>query len=237
MQRYFSEEKINTQLVLNEDDIYHIKTVMRMKDNDEIIVVYKKIAYLCCLENVKENIKINIKKELEKVNYNTPIVNLIIPILKEQKMDLILQKATELGISSITPIITNRSIIKLKPSDYDKKMTRWKKIVKEASEQSHRIDIPDILDIKEIKDLDKIDGNKYVCSTREKSKNIKLVMKNVEICDRINVVIGPEGGLTEKEEEMLNKQGFLSITLGNRILRVETVPLFILSVINYEFME
>ncbi|MBP3461003.1 MAG: 16S rRNA (uracil(1498)-N(3))-methyltransferase [Bacilli bacterium] len=237
MQRYFSEEKINNQLVLNEDDIYHIKTVMRMKDNDEIIVVYKKIAYLCCLENVKENIKINIKKELEKVNYNTPIVNLIIPILKEQKMDLILQKATELGISSITPIITNRSIIKLKPSDYDKKMTRWKKIVKEASEQSHRIDIPDILDIKEIKDLDKIDGNKYVCSTREKSKNIKLVMKNVEICDRINVVIGPEGGLTEKEEEMLNKQGFLSITLGNRILRVETVPLFILSVINYEFME
>ena len=237
MQRYFSEEKINNQLVLNEDDIYHIKTVMRMKDNDEIIVVYKKIAYLCCLENVKENIKINIKKELEKVNYNTPIVNLIIPILKEQKMDLILQKATELGISSITPIITTRSIIKLKPSDYDKKMTRWKKIVKEASEQSHRIDIPDILDIKEIKDLDKIDGNKYVCSTREKSKNIKLVMKNVEICDRINVVIGPEGGLTEKEEEMLNKQGFLSITLGNRILRVETVPLFILSVINYEFME
>lgn len=237
MQRYFSENKNENELILNKDDIYHIKTVMRMKDNDEIIVVYQNVAYLCCLENVKENIKINIKEELEKVNYNTPIVNLIIPILKEQKMDLILQKATELGVSSITPIITKRSIIKLKQSDYEKKIIRWKRIVKEASEQSHRIDIPDILDIKQINDLSKIDGYKFVASTREKSKNIKLVMKNLGICDRINVVIGPEGGLSIEEEDMLNKLGFSSITLGNRILRVETVPLFILSVINYEFME
>lgn len=237
MQRYFSENKNENELILNKDDIYHIKTVMRMKDNDEIIVVYQNVAYLCCLENVKENIKINIKEELEKVNYNTPIVNLIIPILKEQKMDLILQKATELGVSIITPIITKRSIIKLKQSDYEKKIIRWKRIVKEASEQSHRIDIPDILDIKQINDLSEIDGYKFVASTREKSKNIKLVMKNLGICDRINVVIGPEGGLSIEEEDMLNKLGFSSITLGNRILRVETVPLFILSVINYEFME
>ena len=152
-------------------------------------------------------------------------------------MDLILQKATELGVSSITPIITKRSIIKLKQSDYEKKIIRWKRIVKEASEQSHRIDIPDILDIKQINDLSEIDGYKFVASTREKSKNIKLVMKNLGICDRINVVIGPEGGLSIEEEDMLNKLGFSSITLGNRILRVETVPLFILSVINYEFME
>ena len=62
-------------------------------------------------------------------------------------------------------------------------------------------------------------------------------MKNVKTCDKINLVIGPEGGLDELEEEMLNKMGFESITLGNRILRVETVPLFLLSVINYEFME
>ena len=86
-------------------------------------------------------------------------------------------------------------------------------------------------------DLSEIDGYKFVASTREKSKNIKLVMKNLGICDRINVVIGPEGGLSIEEEDMLNKLGFSSITLGNRILRVETVPLFILSVINYEFME
>lgn len=237
MQRYFSKKKIDDKFILNNEDLYHIKTVMRMKDNDEIIVVYEKKAYLCCLENVKENINIIIKKELEKVNYNTPNITLIVPILKEQKMDLILQKSTELGVSKIIPILTKRSIIKLKPHDYEKKVIRWKKIVKEASEQSHRIDIPEINDILSIKELENIDGYKYVCSTKEKSKNIKLIMKNIKNCDRINLVMGPEGGLDESEELELNKIGFESITLGNRILRVETVPLFLLSVINYEFME
>lgn len=237
MQRYFSKEKIDNKLVLNDDDLYHIRTVMRMKDNDEIIVVYDKKAYLCCIENVKGNIQILIKKELEKVDYKTPNITLIIPILKEQKMDLILQKATELGVTEIIPIITKRSIIKLNEKDYDKKITRWSRIVKEASEQSHRIDIPNIATIKTIQELDKIEGKSYVCSTKEKSKNIKFIMKNVKSCDKINLVVGPEGGLDIEEENLLNKIGFESITLGNRILRVETVPLVLLSIINYEFME
>lgn len=237
MQRYFSKEKIDNKFVLDKDDIYHIKTVMRMKDNDQITIVYQKKAYLCCLENVKENIKIIIKKELEKIDYNIPNVTLIIPILKEQKMDLILQKSAELGVFKIIPIITKRSIIRLKESDYNKKLIRWRRIVKEASEQSHRDDIPIIDDIKKIEDLKDISGFGFVCSTTEKSKNIKLIMKNIKKCDKINLVIGPEGGFDDSEEKQLNKMGFVSITLGNRILRVETVPLFLLSVINYEFME
>lgn len=237
MQRYFTNKKVDNEFILNEDDLYHIKTVMRMKDNDQIIVVMDKKAYLCCLENVKDNIKIIIKNELPKVDYNTPDVTLIIPILKEQKMDLILQKSTELGVSKIIPIITKRSIVKVNESSQDKKIDRWRRIVKEASEQSHRVEIPEVLSIRTIDQLKDLDGFNLVCSTKEKVKNIKLVMKNVKTCDKINLVIGPEGGLDELEEERLNKMGFESITLGNRIMRVETVPLFLLSVINYEFME
>lgn len=237
MQRYFTKQKVDNKFILNDDDLYHIRTVMRMKDNDEIIVVYEKVAYLCCIENVKENIEIKIEKELEKVEYNTPEITLLIPILKEQKMDLILQKSTEMGVSKIIPIITNRSIIKLKQDGEAKKLQRWRRIVKEASEQSHRVDIPVIEDVKNIKDLGNIDGLKIVCSTKEKEKNIKLVMKNNKNCDKISVVIGPEGGLSEEEEKCLNELGFDSVTLGNRILRVESVPLFILSILNYEFME
>lgn len=237
MQRYFTNKKVDNEFILNEDDLYHIKTVMRMKDNDQIIVVMDKKAYLCCLENVKDNIKIIIKNELPKVDYNTPDVTLIIPILKEQKMDLILQKSTELGVSKIIPIITKRSIVKVNENSQDKKIDRWRRIVKEASEQSHRVEIPEVLPIRTIDQLKDLDGFNLVCSTKEKVKNIKLVMKNVKTCDKINLVIGPEGGLDELEEEMLNKMGFESITLGNRIMRVETVPLFLLSVINYEFME
>ena len=237
MQRYFTNKKVDNEFILNEDDLYHIKTVMRMKDNDQIIVVMDKKAYLCCLENVKDNIKIIIKNELPKVDYNTPDITLIIPILKEQKMDLILQKSTELGVSKIIPIITKRSIVKVNESSQDKKIDRWRRIVKEASEQSHRVEIPEVLPIRTIDQLKDLDGFNLVCSTKEKAKNIKLVMKNVKTCDKINLVIGPEGGLDELEEERLNKMGFESITLGNRIMRVETVPLFLLSVINYEFME
>ena len=237
MQRYFTDKRVDNEFILNDDDLYHIRTVMRMKDNDQIIVVMDKKAYLCCLESVKENIKILIKKELPKVDYNTPDVTLIIPILKEQKMDLILQKATELGVSKIIPIITKRSIVKVNETSSDKKIIRWQRIVKEASEQSHRVEIPEVTSIKTIDDLENMIGFNLVCSTKEKVKNIKLVMKNVKTCDKINLVIGPEGGLDEKEEEKLNKLGFESITLGNRIMRVETVPLFLLSIINYEFME
>lgn len=237
MQRYFSKEKKNNEFILGNDDIYHIKTVMRMKDNDNIVVVYENKPYLCCLSNVKENIKINIVKECEIEEDSLPDVTLIIPILKEQKMDLILQKCCELGVNRIIPIITNRSIIKLKESDYAKKITRWNRIVKEASEQSHRVTIPVIDNIMHIESLDKIEGTKIVCSTKEKAKNIKNIMKKLTNCDKINLVIGPEGGLDLKEEEKLNSLGFVSVTLGTRIMRVETVPIFLLSIINYEFME
>jgi len=236
MQRYFSKQKENDQLFLDDNDLYHIKTVMRMKDNDEIIVVFDNIPYICCLENVNNNIKIKIKKEYETTDEKIPIVRLIIPLLKEQKMDFILQKATELGVKEIVLYQANRSIIKVK-DNFDKKITRWQKIMKEASEQSHRNDIPNIDGTKKIKDLEQLDGLKLICSTREKEKNIKNILNLNKTYDKINIVIGPEGGLEEQEEENLKQIGFIPISLGSRIMRVETVPLFILSIINYEFME
>ena len=91
--------------------------------------------------------------------------------------------------------------------------------------------------IDSIKKLEKLDGLKIVCSTKKNLNNIKRVLTENKNCDTINVVIGPEGGLDEIEEKMLNEYGFISTTFGSRILRVESVPLFIMSVINYEYME
>ena len=113
MQRYFAKEKINNIFILGKDDLYHITKVMRMKDNDNIEVVYQKKLYLCSLENVTKDIKINIVKELEIELNNNLDITLIIPLLKENKMDLILQKATELGVNKIIPVMMERSIIKL----------------------------------------------------------------------------------------------------------------------------
>lgn len=233
MQRYFSKEKNDNYLKLSDNDLYHIKTVMRMNDKDKIEVVYNKELYLCELsENLAKIIRKEDSDSTSKFN-----ITLVIPLLKEQKMDLILQKATELGVDVIMPTIMERSIIKVDEEKAFKKIERWQKICKEASEQSKRLDIPIVTNICKLNDLKSINGVKLTCSTSEKSENLKKYLKNALNYDKIILVIGPEGGLSKNEENYLKEIGFTSISLGNRIMRVETVPLFLLSVFNYESME
>lgn len=236
VQRYFAKEKVNNEFILNDDDIKHIKLVMRMKDNDEIIIVYNEEAYLCYINNINESLKIIEKQYIGTKNLDIPYVCLIIPVLKEQKMDYILQKATELGVEEIIPFYSKRGIIKEKEDKTNKKIDRWKRILKEASEQTHRNDIPKITEMKKLEELN-LNGSNLICSTVEESRNIKKVLKSINKCDRINVVIGPEGGLDPSEEKNLIEKQYIPITLGKRILRVETVPLFLMSTINYEYME
>ena len=234
MQRYFAKEKIEKEFILEDGDIHHITHVMRMNTGNHIEVVYENTLYEC---EINFNNGLNIKqiKTIENLNKNTGLV-LIIPVLKEQKMDLVLQKATELGVYKIIPIITERCVVKTDGKE-EKKLERWKKIVKEASEQSKRLSVPIIDKIRVIDELDFNDGVKLVCSTQEKVKKIKKVMQSFKKCAKMYIVVGPEGGLTTKEENKLNDKGFISVSLGERILRVETVPLFILSIIIYELME
>ncbi len=235
MQRYFAKEKQENNFILNDNDLYHITTVMRMKTNDKIEVVYNNILHICTL-NISNDIKIIIEKEI-KAEDNNKRINLILPLLKEQKQDLVIQKATELGVNKLIFLQTERTLVKIEENKKIKKLERWYKIAKEASEQSKRLDIP-VIEIKnDLKDLNNLKGLNLVCDTKETKKNIKNALKNQGMYDTINIVIGPEGGLSNKEIEYLNKIGFESITFGNRILRVETVPIYLLSIINYELME
>lgn len=232
MQRYFCKEIVNNKVTLYEDDYHHIKNVMRMNCGDKIEVVFDKKVYEC---EIKDNNIIDVVKEMESFNDEIEI-NLVIPLLKEQKMGFVLQKATELGVSKIIPFYAERSIVKNIEEKEEKKLIRWSKICKEASEQSKRNTIPIITRIKKLNEID-VDGVKLVCSTCEKNENLKMFLQSQNNYDRITIVVGPEGGLTTLEEQKLNNMGFKSVTLGNRIMRVETVPIYILSVLNYETME
>ncbi len=231
MQRYFSKVKKDNFLVLSKEDLYHIKTVMRMKE-DYIEVVYQNKLHICKLDKDYNAV---IEKIIDE-NYNkkTKFI-LCIPLLQEQKMSFILQKATELGVDEIIPIFTTRSKVKIDGKE-EKKIDRWNKICKEASEQSKRLDIPVISNVKKIEQLD-YDCLKVVCSTKEKNNTIKKVLKKLKNYDKILMLIGPEGGLTEEEENKLKDLDFELVTLGDNILRVETVPIYLLSVFNYELME
>lgn len=235
MQRYFSTQKINNTFSLSNDDLYHIKTVMRMKDKENIQVVYEEKPYLCEVRYIDNDIQINEIEELKQDKEIIPEITLLIPILKEQKMDYIFQKATELGVNKFIPVIMERSVVKVGEKE-NKKLDRWKKIVKEASEQSHRNTIPTIENIIKLKDLE-IDGLKLICSTVEKENTIKRVFQKNTNYDKMSMLVGPEGGISEKEENLLKEKGFIPVTLGPRIMRVETVPLYLMSIINYEYME
>ncbi len=231
MQRYFSSKKENNLFTLSSNDMYHIKKVMRMKPNDTIEVVYDESLYICTLDS---DYNVVISDYINKDNAKTKHITLCIPLLSDQKFSFILQKATELGVDEIIPVMTNRSIAKI--NDVDKKLIRWNSICKEASEQSKRLDIPSISTIKKIDDLS-ISGLKIVCSTKENLKTIKNVLQNNTNCDKMVLMVGPEGGLEDVEEEKLINLGFIPVTLGKNILRVETVPIYLLSIINYLELE
>ena len=234
MQRYMVDNK---HLELDDSDKRHIINVMRMNAGERFQIVYSNVLYTCKITEItKKDVKYDIvSEEVLEVNKDYKVV-IACSIIKEQKMDFLLQKATELGVDEIVPFISSRTVVKV-DSKKDNKISRWTKIVKEASEQSHRSSMPKIRDITSISDILNVDADiKIFCNTNEMSKNIKKVLQDSKKSGTIFIVVGPEGGFSDSEVSFLTQNGFISTTLGENILRAETVPLYILSVINYEFM-
>lgn len=236
MQQYFSNKKENNKLYISDNDWHHIKNVMRMKTEDNIVVVYEKVKYLCKID-IDEKI-VNIVKQLDSNSENSIKVSIAHGLIREQKLDTMLKMCTELGMYEYYPVIMERSIVKLSKDVYTKKVNRWQMICKEAAEQSHRDFVPIINDIIDFSQLLKLNYDvKIVCSTQENLINIKKILQNIKNCDKMLMVIGPEGGLSSNEEKLLVENGFIPVSLGKRILRTETAPVYINSVVNYDLME
>lgn len=232
MQRYFAVDK---DLNISDKDKHHIINVMRMKLNDKIEIVYDEKVYMCEINDIsKKDVSYSVKDIID-INNELPVkVTIAVSLVNEKKLDFILQKCTELGVYDFILVNSDRSKIKIDGKE-KKKIERWNTITKEAAEQSHRNIKPIVRDIVSINDVSKLDYDlKLTCSTKENEKTIKNVLQNSTNCDRIIIVVGPEGGLTVSEEEKLEKNGFIPVTLGNLILRTETVPIYIMSLINYE---
>lgn len=233
MQRYFTKEKLGDYLILEESDIHHIKNVMRNKVGNKIECIYDKELYICEIEELTSTKVRIVEKASEKVS-NMPEVCIAVALVKEQKTDLILQKLTELGISKIIPVAMERSIVKLDDKKFEKKKERWEKICKEAAEQSKRNDIPEITNIHTVKELQNIEyKNKFICSTRNPKNLVNNYLQDREACATMIFVIGPEGGISPKEEDLLIEFGYTPVTFGPQIMRVETAAIYIASVINF----
>lgn len=238
MQRYFSKKIENNRFTLTEEDTYHITKVMRMVKDDKIEVVYQENTYICKIVSLSPLVEAEIVEEIKNNQELKTQVTIVQSLVKEQKMDYILQKTVELGVDKIIPYCASRSVIKINEKK-DKKIERWKSILKEAAEQSKRIKIPEITNPINLSNLVKLSDYdiKFLCTVNESSQNLKKVLSNMFSGAKILFVIGPDGGFTPEEEKVMMENGFLSISLGNSVLRTETASTFIMSVVRYIDME
>lgn len=235
MQHYFVNTKVDNYFIFDKETNHHLNNVMRVKNSESLICVYEGCFYLCNIEVNNKDLKAKI---IEKLNTNNELnthINLIYGIPKGEKLDLVLQKATELGVKEITLFNSERSIVKFDESKINSKMDRFNKIVKGAAEQSKRNIIPTINKPININEIPLNDIN--VIAFEEESSNNQSTLFNTLNKDlnnlKINVVIGPEGGFSNKEVDYLVSKGYIRVSLGKRILRSETACLDIISKIAF----
>ena len=224
------------------DDVNHIKNVLRLKIDDCIQVCnsdtgnnYK--AQIVSVE--KSNIKCSIIEKLNSTVESNVYIHILQGLPKADKMELIIQKCTELGVQEITPVNMERSIVKLNPKDETKKIQRWQKIAEVAAKQSGRDKITQINNIVKFKDIFNVlkDYDTFLVAYEKEKENTlkKELIKLKEVTStKIAVLIGPEGGIDDEEIKVLKMNNTKIITLGKRILRTETAPLAISSIIQYE---
>ena len=228
------------------EDVHHIHRVMRSQPGDKIICTGSNgTAAICAIEEISsEQVKVRIIEWIQQ-NVELPInVTIAQGLPKGDKFELILQKGTELGAASFIPFKAERSIVVWDEKKLRKKQQRFEKIVKEASEQSHRSVIPSIQKSVTLKQLLGL-GKQYdacIFAYEEEARTDEFhsfasVLKNMKEGMRLLICIGPEGGFSESEAKALKEHEFHPVRFGPRILRTETAALYALSSISYHFEE
>ena len=233
MQRYFANIDQNYNVCFSKEDEHHILHVMRMKIADEIEVVNNSKVYLCRIDQINP-LKVSIIHEISNDVEIKEDITLLFALTKGDKTDLVLQKATELGVKKVALITSERTVVSYDNKDVEKKLARFSKIMKEASEQSHRVIVPELLGIFNLKILPKeaFSDINYVAYEKDASKTNEM-FEGLTKGKSVSILVGPEGGFSEQEINNLTKQGFIRTSLGKRILRAETAAIYALSVLGY----
>lgn len=233
MQRYFINEMKNDKPVFNKDQIHHIVNVMRMRIDDEITIAYEGEAFLCRISSTNP-LEATVIKNLNEDHELKNKLTLLYCLPKGEKLDLVVQKATELGVSEIVLVQSERCIAKITKENKDKKLLRLNKIALEASEQSKRTRVPVIEKVINYKDLNKLDFDyKFIAYENEDDTTFKEQVESIKEGQSIAVLIGAEGGFSTKEVEDAKSWGYRSVSLGKRILRSETAVFYALSTIGF----
>lgn len=241
MQRYFVTEDNFKENIITGDDVFHIYKVMRNKPGDLIEVCYNNQSYIVKIKDISNDlVSFDIVEEIAKKQENRAKITLIQGLAKGDKNDDIIKHATELGVDTIILFQMERSIVKIEANKLENKLNRFNKIAKEAAEQSHRNSIPEVLIITDRKNLD-FNGFdvRLLLDEEEAKKTDGRLLADIDLLNKENIVfvVGPEGGISEKERNYFISNEFLPVSIGNNILRTETASLAFLAMLNYVFMK
>lgn len=248
MQKFFVDTNkidiVNNLITIEGEDVNHIKNVLRCEKGEHIEVCEKSNApskFICSISKLEpKKITCQIIEKIEDSNEANIRIHIMQGIPKAEKMELIIQKCTELGIYKFIPVSMNRCVVKLNGKDEYKKIARWQKIAEVAAKQSGRDIIPTVTGKMNIKDIvDQVNNYDLVLVAYEAETEIflkdeiKKIVNNQDIKD-IAIVIGTEGGIEKQEIDELREAGAKIVSLGKRILRTETTPIVISGIIMYE---
>ncbi|NLZ53981.1 MAG: 16S rRNA (uracil(1498)-N(3))-methyltransferase [Thermoanaerobacteraceae bacterium] len=237
----FKELAINDEIFISGEEAHHISRVLRYRPGDVIRISDGKsvesIGVILDIDTRDTKIKVrivdkNIFKEVK------PFITLFQGLPKGEKFDWIIQKSTEIGVSKLIPIITQRTVVNIASSKHNRRNERWKKIAREAAKQSMRIDLPEVGELctfdnslKEIKNHQL----SIIPWEHEKEISLKKVLRGINgSVTKVAVFIGPEGGFSPDEVEKAKEFGAVSVSLGPRILRTETAAIAVCSMLMYE---
>lgn len=234
MTRLFVDSTVreHSTLELSGDKSHYLSVVLRSAPGDTLIVTgtdgssfHARISAF-----VKKTAQIDILDRCEPIPESKLRIILLQGLLKGEKMDLVIQKATELGVSQVMPVITERSLVR-----ETRKLDRWRKIAEEAARQSGRASIPEIA---EPQDLLTSVKNADTTSLRiifweQGGDPFSSVLRAAAGSDRIILCTGPEGGFSGAEVSAANAEGFRTASLGQRILRAETAAIAVVSIAQY----
>lgn len=241
MPRFFIDSNLinENEITIQGEDVKHIINVLRMKKGEEAVLCDGKgIDYYCTLEHFDKTFVKAVIKRKEINNAESPVsISIFQGIAKGDKMDLIIQKAVELGVSEIIPIVTDRTVVKLNgKNDSELKQQRWQRIALEAAKQCGRGKVPKVylpISIDEAFKNAKKFEMVLMAYEKERKTTLKKIIEN-KSPKTVAIYIGPEGGFSDEEASQALLHELNCVTLGNRILRTETCGLVLMSILMYE---
>ena len=237
---YLSDCKIEGEKIyIKGETLHYIKNVLRLMPEDMFIGFDGKgLEYTLVIKHINNNIIYTEIKEKRKIFETESDIEIIlcIALTKNRIFDRVIEKAAEMGVKRIIPVKTARSIIDIEKENIKYKIIRWKKLLSEGSKISGSAEIPDIISPLSFQDAVNIKTDYSIFFWEQAETPLKNIFSNIKIVPelKIKIFIGPEGGFTEEEAEIAKNSGAFIVSLGKRILRVETAAIVALGIIFYQ---